>query len=499
MRWSDWFDPQSAGADAVPIDLPEEPIDVAMALAGADHFACLDSSAAGADEVRYSVLAWHPFLVLRSKYDHVHVRAGGTWHRVQGDVLAVLDDALRAARTAGASRSDVPYAGGAIGYLGYDLYRFVERYDRLRATDDLELPDCCLAFYDTVLVFDHGRREWLLTGTSVSRGLGSLSEAFKRRAADVRAALAGAAGAAGTAGTTVRGVALGGEQAAQGTSGAATSNMSRREYLSAVERAIEHIFAGDVYQLNLSQRFHTSMDAEPRFLFEALREVNPSAFGAFLPYTSHSVISASPELFLRRTGDVVETRPIKGTRPRGRDEVEDTAQRRSLLCSEKDQAELAMIVDLERNDLGRVCEYGSVVVAEHRRVEELPTVFHTVSTVRGHLREDVGTVDLLRATFPGASVTGCPKIRAIEIIDALEPTRRNAYCGAIGWIGFDGDLALSIAIRTVITKGRDVYFQVGGAIVADSDPDAEYAETLDKAVAVERALERLGRLGRRRA
>jgi para-aminobenzoate synthetase component 1 len=202
------------------------------------------------------------------------------------------------------------------------------------------------------------------------------------------------------------------------------------------------------------------------------------------------VISSSPELFLRQQGRAVETRPIKGTRPRGRDEQEDRKLKEDLIRSPKEAAELTMIVDLERNDLGRVCEYGSVEVADHRYVEELPTLFHTVSTVRGRLRPGTGAVDLLRATFPGGSISGCPKIRAIEIIDELEPVRRHVYTGAIGFIGAD-DLRLSIAIRTMtISRGR-LYYHVGSGIVADSDPELEYEETLHKAAGMRQAISRV--------
>jgi para-aminobenzoate synthetase component 1 len=239
-----------------------------------------------------------------------------------------------------------------------------------------------------------------------------------------------------------------------------------------------------VFQVNLSQRFTAGISQPPHAIYENLRRDFPAWFGAYLDYGDHALICNSPELFLRVTPDVltsrrtVVTRPIKGTRPRGpgMDEI--------LLHSEKDKAELNMIVDLERNDLGRVCEVGSVRVTEPRRIEAHPTVYHGVSTIEGVLRNDVTFVDLLRATFPGGSVTGAPKIRAMEIIESLEPVRRGPYCGAIGYLSTDGHMQFNIAIRTMIAQGDRVHFSVGGGIVADSEPAAEYDETIVKAKAM---------------
>jgi para-aminobenzoate synthetase component 1 len=278
--------------------------------------------------------------------------------------------------------------------------------------------------------------------------------------------------------------------------------MSREGYIGALEKALEHIAAGDIYQLNLSQRFSRPLRAEPFDVFLSLRSVNPSFYGAYLNCGDHCVISSSPELFLRRSGDSIETRPIKGTRPRGETRESDIALERELLASEKEAAELAMIVDLERNDLGRICAYGSVEAPERRYVDRLPTLLHTVALVRGRLRPGVQVVDILRATFPGGSISGCPKIRAIEIIDSLEPTWRHVYTGAIGFVGFGGEMTLSVAIRTLLAARGRIYYQVGSGIVADSIPDAEYEETLQKAAAIEAAIAqaeaapRKGRAGR---
>ena len=253
-------------------------------------------------------------------------------------------------------------------------------------------------------------------------------------------------------------------------------------------RAREYIAAGDIYQVNLSQRFHTRCALDPLEIYTRLRASSPAPYSALLGMGARSVVSSSPELFLHSDGRRVVTRPIKGTRPRGATPGEDDRLRTELMASPKDDAELAMIVDLERNDLGRVCEYGSVRVATAKELETHPTIHHLVATVEGRLRRGAGPVDLLRATFPGGSVTGAPKIRAMEIIDELEPTRRAAYTGAIGWIGFDGRVGLSVAIRIVEKHGEDLWFQTGGAIVADSEPEREFDETLVKATGIIRAL-----------
>jgi aminodeoxychorismate synthase component I len=257
-----------------------------------------------------------------------------------------------------------------------------------------------------------------------------------------------------------------------------------------VRRAIAYIRAGDIFQVNLSQRFCAPWPWDPWLLYRRLRRANPAPFAAFLDGGRWAVVSASPERFLQvdpRTRRV-ETRPIKGTRPRGRTPEEDARYAEMLLQSEKDLAELVMIVDLARNDLGRVCAYGTVSVPELRRLEAYPTVWHTVAVVEGRLRPGVGPAELLRATFPGGSITGAPKVRAMEIIEELEPVRRGVYTGAIGWLGWDGALDLSIAIRTFVVTGGEAYFHAGGGIVADSDPAAEYEETLAKALGLVRAL-----------
>jgi para-aminobenzoate synthetase component 1 len=266
------------------------------------------------------------------------------------------------------------------------------------------------------------------------------------------------------------------------------SNFSHEEYLEAVKDAREYICAGDIFQVNLSQRFEAELNISPYELYQRLRKINPAPFASYLNFDEVSVVSASPERFLKVQGDWVETRPIKGTRPRGKSVTEDKALAQELLSSAKDRAENVMIVDLERNDIGRVCRYGTVKVSELTSLEKYPTVFHLTSTVTGRLRPDKNRFDLLKATFPGGSITGAPKVRAMGIIDELEPTRRSIYTGSIGYLSFSGEMDLNIVIRTFLVKSGRAYFQVGGGIVYDSEPEAEYEETLDKARALIQAL-----------
>ena len=356
-----------------------------------------------------------------------------------------------------------PFVGGAIGYLGYDLGQHIERLPR-RAVDDLGLPDLWLGVYDCCLVYDATEAVVRLVRWS---GLpGQDADRAAQRVERLRRA----------AGSTAQPPTSAFQASVQ-----MRSSFAQETYLAAVRRAKEHIAAGDIYQVNLSQRLSLRTRVPSPELFLLASEASPAPFSAYLDPGPFQVLSTSPERFLRVDGRRVETRPIKGTRPRGQNAEEDARLAAELLASEKDAAELAMIVDLERNDLGRVCEYGTVRVARARELESFPNVHHLVATVEGTMRERCDVVDLLVATFPGGSITGCPKIRAMEIIDELEPVRRGVYTGAIGYFGMDGRMDLSIAIRNAVVMDGIAHVSVGGAIVADSDPEAEYRETWAKA------------------
>ncbi|MDP2844225.1 MAG: aminodeoxychorismate synthase component I, partial [Acetobacterium sp.] len=267
-------------------------------------------------------------------------------------------------------------------------------------------------------------------------------------------------------------------------------NFTKPEYLKALDAVHEYILAGDIYQTNLTQRFDADLQISPLELYSELRKINPAPFASYIDFGEGQIVSSSPERFILVQGRNIETRPIKGTMPRGKTAEEDAANRETLVNSEKDKAELLMIVDLERNDLGKIAKTGTVKVPELFKLETYQTVFHLVSTVTAELKDDLDAIDCVKATFPGGSITGAPKIRAMEIIDELEPTQRNIYTGSIGYIGFNGDLDLNIAIRTIVCKDGKGYFQVGGGIVWDSDNESEYQETFDKGRALMDALKR---------
>ncbi|MEE8582259.1 MAG: aminodeoxychorismate synthase component I [Dehalococcoidales bacterium] len=448
------------------------------------HSFFLDSGMDPAKLGRYSFIGADPFLVLKSRGQEISLSYDdGRKETVMGNPFDVLDGLLRRYRME-TGPVPVPFSGGAVGYFSYDLCHFIERLPRT-AVDDLKLPECYLAFYDTIIAFDLQQGRAYI----ISCGFPEENETARKRRAQARLdelkalILSGRPKGAGSAGT-----------APVGSEIALKANFSRRQYLKAVAVAREYILAGDIFQVNISQRFEAKLAAPPYELYRQLRLVNSAPFASYLGFEEVSVASASPERFLRLSGDLVQTRPIKGTRRRGATLAEDAALANELLSSVKDRAENVMIVDLERNDLGRICRYGSVKVTELAVLENYPTVFHLTSTVEGRLSPGKGAIELLKATFPGGSITGAPKVRAMEIIDELEPTRRSVYTGSIGYLGFNGDMDLNIVIRTVLVKDGKACFQVGGGIVYDSKPEAEYEETLDKARALIQALNLAGRV-----
>jgi para-aminobenzoate synthetase component 1 len=383
-----------------------------------------------------------------------------------------------------------PFQGGAAGLFSYDLCHHLERLPRPRY-DEFQVPDLAVGFYDWVVALDHGQgRAWLISTGFPETEPRRRRRRAERRLADVRRLLAtsspGQTRSAPRCGGAPPDLAL--QSPVAGFSGL-VSNFDRDSYLAAVRRAIEYIAAGDCFQVNLAQRLLYPAELPPSELYRRLRERNPATFSGYFDLGEFVVASASPERFVRVEAGEVETRPIKGTRPRGAGPEEDFAHVADLLASAKDRAENVMIVDLLRNDLGRVCRYGSVRVPAACRVESYRFVHHLVSEVRGRLRDGLGPIDLLRAAFPGGSVTGAPKIRAMEIIAEVEPSARGPYCGSLGYIGFDGTMDSSILIRT-FTIGRGwVQFPVGGGIVADSVPEREYEETWHKALGLLRALQ----------
>lgn len=432
-----------------------DPIDVAAALRGYGPLALLDGASDDDGLGRWSHLGVDPTGAVIAWGRRVLVIHGGRRRWRRGDPLRILADRVGALPEAESGSDDPrPLRAGAIGYLGYEIGRLIEDLPVPR-DDRAVLPDLAFLLFDDIAGYDRESGRWFGGGARLSEAIASPPR--PRPPAIPRPTVV-------------------------------TPDVDRAAYVAAVARVREHIFAGDVYQVNLSQRFRAAIAESAFDLYRRVRARRPAPLGAYLECGRHAVLSNSPELFLRVRGREVETRPIKGTRARGVDAKEDAARSRELLLSAKDDAELTMIVDLLRNDLGKVALPGSVEVVERKRLVTLPTLHHLASTVTATLADGVGPAELLGATFPGGSITGCPKIRAMEIVSALEPCRRGVYTGAIGWIAPSGELTLNVAIRTAVVRGRELSFHAGGGIVADSEPEAEYDETLVKARAFLEAL-----------
>ncbi|WP_448384474.1 aminodeoxychorismate synthase component I [Desulfosoma sp.] len=403
------------------------------------------------DCARYSMAFWNPLVVFRAKGTQVTLTtARGTFFQ-EIHPLDALDRLLEATRP-NVPMAVEPFSGGLIGYLAYELKNVLEELPQT-TEDDLHLPDCLFFLPQNVLVFDRrtGQTVHLTLQTELLKpwALAPKENTHRPNPSPSRAARL-------------------------------MSDFPREAYIDAVARIRRYIRNGDVYQVNLSQRFSTPFHGDPWRLWTRLFRRNPAPFFAYLNLDDHRILSTSMERFLCRRGERIETRPIKGTRPRGATLEEDLRLREDLRTNPKDDAELSMIVDLLRNDLGRVCQARSIVVEEHKRLEAYENVWHLVSVISGRLRADVSTGDIFRATFPGGSITGCPKIRAMEIIDELERHVRHVYTGSIGYVGWHGTMDMNIAIRTAVLKNGWLHFSVGGGVVYDSNEAAEYEETLHK-------------------
>jgi para-aminobenzoate synthetase component 1 len=424
----------------------------------------LDSGSHDLAQSRYDIIAAEPHITLVTRGSLTEVRGAET-ELSREDPLALLRRHLEANPGAGC---ELPFCGGALGYFAYDLGR---RYEQLptHARAEERMPEMAVGIYDWALVVDHlERRSWL-----VAQGRDPETDwKWDRLVAQFSAPPA--------------------ERARQPfrITGPLASNLTRESYARRFRRVMDFIHAGDCYQINLAQRFSAPATGDPWSAYQALRIVNPAPYSAYLRTPYGSVLSSSPERFLKVRDGAVETRPIKGTRPRAGHPRLDSERIAELQSSSKDRAENVMIVDLLRNDLSKNCETGSVKVPRLFEVESFATVHHLVSTVAGTLRADRDALDLLRGCFPGGSITGAPKHRAMQIIEELEPQRRGVYCGAIGYIGFDGNMDTNIAIRTLVCSGGSVRFWAGGGIVADSQLEDEYQETFDKAAALLKLLQR---------
>ena len=458
-----------------PGELPDFAIGWCRAFADRPGLALFDSALRHAELGRYSFLGIDPFARLEAQGGRARLNGAD----FGSDPFAAADELAR--RYAVEPVDGLPpFRTGLAGYFGYGLRHHVEQVPKHRRRD-VDFPDLILGVYDLVLAVDHpAGRSWL-----IASGYPETSAAARRDRATARIAWARARLARER---LAREKQVAGHSSTRGESWAiaARPDMAQAQFKSAVSRTIDYIEAGDIYQANITQRFRTRLPAgfDRLSLYQALRSRNPATFAAYLDFGETALLSSSPERFLRLSDGHVETRPIKGTRPRGRSPAEDSALAAELLASAKDRAENLMIVDLLRNDISRVCEIGSVKAPVLFGLESYATVHHLVSVVTGELAPDRNAIDLLRACFPGGSVTGAPKIRAMEIIAELEPTSRGPYCGSIGYVSADGNMDSNIVIRTYCLHGNDLTFQVGGGIVADSDPQAEYEECLAKAKAL---------------
>jgi len=476
---------------------PPDPRRCCEQLDGLPYRLLLDSANRDSRLGRYSFLTADPVAVVRSKGGEAEWvdLLTGTRHPVSGDPLAAVRALVEPCLDTPVPGVP-PFQGGAAGYIAYDWGLTLERLPSPRY-DDLALPDVVIAIFDWVLAWDHVEsRAWLIsTGVPETSAAARASRATARASA-VHDRLQGASHQAPSClhrspapAWQVRPRVFAPSHAVErgwwDPSFDLRSSFTRDGYLDAVGRVREYIFAGDIFQANLSQRFEAPIDQSVWAFYRRLRERNAAPFAAFLDFPEVVVVSASPERFLRvDAAGHVETRPIKGTRPRGVGPEHDAALGQALAESAKDRAENLMIVDLMRNDLSRVCAPRTVRVSELFSLEHYATVHHLVSTVVGELPAGTDAIDLLRAAFPGGSVTGAPKLRAMEVIAELEPSQRGVYCGSIGYWSVTGELDTSIAIRTAVVQDGRVYFSAGGGIVADSDPEQEYLETLDKARAM---------------
>ena len=444
----------------------------------------LRSNSFDSPQARYSFIAANPFLTFRSFGSRCEIQQqlqfGNPWHLL--DALMSRFELL--------DEIDLPFPlGGCFGYWGYDLKNFTEPKLPRRAVNDLELPDCHVGFYDSLVVFDHRLGKVCIVSTGLNAD-GSRSEVHAKKQLDFWTSI--------LAENELPQRHRGAEETNNSDSlrlcasvAEITSNFSRADFLAAVERAQKYIGAGDIYQVNFSQRLTAwwgeTSSSPNQFsnrgwkMFEKLSVVSPAPFSAFLDCGEFQLASSSPEQFLRMSGSQIISRPIKGTRPRDADPTRDAQLAYELQTSAKELSELVMITDLLRNDLGKVCEYGSLQVPELAKLEKFAQVQHLVSTIEGRLKNDVTHFAAFASCFPGGSITGAPKFRAMEIIDELEPISRGPYCGAIGYLGFNRESQLSIAIRTAICAREKIYFNVGAGIVADSIPEMEYEETLAKA------------------
>lgn len=438
----------------------------------------LESAEGGEKWGRYSFLGSGPSHLFRSKGEDFEVlRNGEILQRGKvKDPLRALEDIL--ARCKPVLHDSLPrFSGGAVGYLSYDVVRSFERIPELRP-QDLDLYDCYFMITDTLLIFDNLKQKVKVISNVFLDGRRSLKEAYQEVQGKIERIVA-----------RLKNPSFPSPSQASFSPSPLCSNFRKEDFLKAVKKAKEYIKAGDVIQVVFSQRFSTEIHCQPFDIYRALRSINPSPYLFYLRMNDMVLLGASPEVMVRLEDRQIELRPLAGTRKRGKAQEEDRAMEKDLLADEKEKAEHIMLVDLGRNDVGRVAEIGSVKVTELMGVERYSHVMHIVSNIQGTLAPGKNAFDVFRATFPAGTVSGAPKIRAMEIIEGLEPVRRGPYAGAVGYFGFSGNMDTCITIRSVLIRDGKAYVQVGAGIVADSEPEREYEETLNKAKAIFRAIQ----------
>jgi len=463
----------------------DTPVSALKKIETGDYAFLLESVEGGEKWGRYSFLGAEPSVVFRSKGTRIEIIENGEIKKHEGNPFDSLRQLLSRYRPV--VSPDLPrFHGGSVGYFGYDVVRFIEKLPEI-GKDELHLWDSVFMITDSVLVFDN-----------VNHRIKIISNAYVSQTGEARRAYDDAVSKIESLVEKLRSPVshydknnkIRGRRAAEEINPSRfKSNFERKEFMEAVKRTKRYIQAGDIIQAVISQRWKTKLDVCPFDLYRALRVLNPSPYMFYLKMENDFLVGSSPEVMVRVEGDRVENRPIAGTKPRGRDEKEDTALEKELLSDPKERAEHIMLVDLARNDLGRIAEVGTVQVDELMTVEKYSHVMHIVSNVIAKLAKGKDAFDVIKATFPAGTLSGAPKVRAMEIIEEMEPSRRGAYGGAVGYFSFSGNMDTCITIRTFVIKENEVFIQAGAGIVADSDPEREYKETENKVKALIRAVE----------
>ncbi len=463
---------------SVPADLLT-PVSAFLAVAATERNAFLLESVERGEQIgRYTFLGARPYMEVQSRGASITVQRGSRREQRSGNAIQTIKELLGAHAPAEVPGLP-PFTAGAVGYFAYDIVRQLENIGE-HAKDDLKLPDCCLMFFDRLLAFDHLRHQIHIIAT-VDVSKESPRQAYDRAAQDI-VMLERKLGAG------LRSLKWQNPAKARNGKMKIHAGTSRARFIESVERAKEYIAAGDAFQVVLSQRLDFTPNVAPFDIYRALRTVNPSPYLYFIRNGDTHILGSSPEMLVRVTGRKLEYRPIAGTHPRGRDIAEDARLEQQMISDEKERAEHVMLVDLGRNDLGRVSEYGSVKVRDLMYVERYSHVMHLVSALEGRLRDDLHSLDAFAACFPAGTLSGAPKVRAMQIIEELEPTRRGIYGGSVLYADFAGNLDSCIAIRTMLMSGKKAYLQAGAGIVADSDPAKEFDESMNKALAVLKAV-----------